>query len=143
MTKPNTLPTRTRDRPAAAHTHHGKQATCHWIPLPPTDRTADRQLESKTGEGAASGPPGGWGPLDYSPDGSLLAVAHKSITILEVGTWRPLKTLAANEHRLGRQVASQIGALTFSQDGKRPASTCHDGTAIVWRLDDAFAQWAG
>jgi hypothetical protein len=85
----------------------------------------------------------------FSEDGRMLAfsVPGNAIHVHEAGAGKELGRFAGH--------AGQVSALAFSPDGKRLASSSHDGTALVWdaaplakkaapaRPADVAALWEG
>jgi len=70
------------------------------------------------------------GPLAFSPDGKLLAIAHSpwEIRLIDADTGRELATLSSPSPRL-------IAWLCFSPDGKQLAAACNNQTVHLWNLD--------
>jgi serine/threonine protein kinase/WD40 repeat protein len=69
--------------------------------------------------------------LEFSPDGSRLAIAGavNSLEIIDVSSGRQIFQVATGQ---------RITSLAFSSDGSRIAGGVDDGTVSVWALDDGM-----
>jgi WD40 repeat protein len=74
-------------------------------------------------------PPTGAGPLAFSSDGKILAIAHsfREVRLIETATGRELATLAAPEPH-------PIRCLCFRPDGQQLAVACEKGVLQLWDL---------
>jgi WD40 repeat protein len=74
-------------------------------------------------------PPTGAGPLAFSTDGKILAIAHafREVRLIETVTGRELATLAAPEPH-------PIRWLCFRPDGEQLAVACEKGVLQLWDL---------
>jgi WD40 repeat protein len=74
-------------------------------------------------------PPAGAGPLAFSTDGKVLAIAHsfREVRLIETATGRELASLAAPEPH-------PIRWLCFRPDGEQLAVACEKGVLQLWDL---------
>lgn len=64
--------------------------------------------------------------LAFSPDGAFLAAAAHDVTVYDVATGKPLRTLVVKEQN------AVVRAVAFSRDGKLLVSGNWDGTEWIW-----------
>jgi len=91
------------------------------------EQGAVRVIEVRTGRTVRTFE--GGGPLAFSPDGHLLAVARADGSI---GLYQPL---SGRTHRELAGRTGSINALDFSTDGRNLAAADRDGTTRIWNLD--------
>ena len=82
---------------------------------------------------------GAVGALAFSPDGKHLVAGFGSRNMLNPGSFpSPLKVWDVATRRLIRRLKGHMNycvSLDFSRDGKKLASSSHDGTAMLWSTD--------
>jgi WD40 repeat protein len=88
----------------------------------------EKEIQVRSGGGGGTGKPritGGVAQLSYSPDGKLLAVAHRNIVkILDARTGKVQSTLEGH--------ADTIRTVGFALGGKALVTGCADKTVKVW-----------